>query len=43
MATEHVDDIKATGEEATLKELIAGLEKVFGIGEIDITWHKFTN
>ena len=37
----HVDDLKLTGEEHTIKEIVGHLEAVFG--KLILQWHKFTN
>ena len=37
----HVDDLKLTGEEHVIKEIVDHLEAVFG--KLILQWHKFTN
>ena len=41
MMTVHVDDLKITGENWWVKEILQMLEKVFG--ELKINWNNFTN
>ena len=41
MATEHVDDIKATCHIETLEQYMAVLEEAFGKGDLEITIENF--